>query len=317
VADPVQIRAATDGDTAEILNVMRAALGETPLLKRTAGLFEWKHAKNPFGPSIVLVAEVGDRVVGVRSLMRWELESRNGALYRCVRPVDTATHPEFARRGIFRVLTESALDVAREDGVDLVFNTPNPKSFAGYVKMGWNEVGWIGAYIRPRVGKAISVDPEELPTLEQGIPAANPYEPAALVARDPIGLRTPRTNRYLSWRFMEHPRARYGWIKSSQEGGAVVRVSSRNGRSETVVTDLLGDAGAREIREVTRSSRARYVATWFAPGTPELSAVVSGGMFKVPGLKTLRLVALPLSRLDIDVTDLRSWDFATSDLELL
>ena len=97
----------------------------------------------------------------------------------------------------------------------------------------------------------------------------------------------------------------------------MVRVSSRNGRSENVVADLLGEAGRREISQVTRSSRTRYVATWFAPGTPELSAVVSGGMFKVPGLKTLRLVALPLSRLDIDVTVQRSWDFATSDLELL
>ena len=317
MADPVQIRPATDADTTDILDVMRAALGETPLLKRTAGLFEWKHANNPFGRSIVLVAEVGGRLIGVRSFMRWELESPEGALYRCVRPVDTATHPEFARKGIFRRLTESALDVARDDGVDLVFNTPNPKSFAGYVKMGWTEVGWIGAYVRPRIGKAVSVDPEKLPTLEQGIPAADPYEPAALVARDPIGLRTPRSSRYLSWRFSQHPRARYGWISSSPGGGAVVRVSSRNSRSETVVADLLGEAGRREIREVTRSSRTRYVATWFAPGTPELSAVVSGGMFKVPGLKTLRLVALPLSRLDIDVTDLRSWDFATSDLELL
>jgi len=317
VSDSLEIRPATNGDTTEILDVMRAALGETPLLKRTTDLFEWKHANNPFGPSIVLVAEKGGRIAGVRSFMRWELESPDGSRYRCVSPVDTATHPDFARQGVFARLTASALEVAREDGVDLVFNTPNPKSYAGYLKMGWHEVGWIGAYIRPRIGKAVSSDPSQIPTLEQGIPSADPYTPAALANRNPMGLRTPRSDTYLAWRFTQHPLARYGWVPSSEGGGAVVRVSTRNGRSETVVADLLGEAKAKAIREVARSSRTRYVATWFAPGTPELSAIRSGGMFKVPRLKTLHLVALPLTRLDIDVTDLRSWDFATSDLELL
>jgi hypothetical protein len=40
-------------------------------------------------------------------------------------------------------------------------------------------------------------------------------------------------------------------------------------------------------------------------------------MLPVPGLKTLQLVALPLTELDTDPFDLRSWDIATSDLELL
>ena len=317
MVDSLQIRSATRADTTQILDVMRTALGETPLLQRTPELFEWKHANSPFGPSIVLVAEAAGRIVGVRSLMRWELNSPDGSSYRCVRPVDTATHPEFARKGIFRRLTESALEVAREEGVNLVFNTPNPKSFAGYLTMGWHEVGWIGGYIRPRLGRAVPGDSEQLTTLAQGVPLATPYTPGNLVDRDPIGLRTPRTTRYLAWRFSQHPRARYGWISSSSGGGAVVRVSTRNGRSETVVSDLLGGGGVEAIRRVHRSSRARYVVTWFAPSTPELSAAVSGGMFKVPGLKALRLIALPLTQLDVDVTDLRSWDFATSDIELL
>jgi hypothetical protein len=40
-------------------------------------------------------------------------------------------------------------------------------------------------------------------------------------------------------------------------------------------------------------------------------------MVPVPGLKTLRLVALPLGSLDLDPFDIRSWDICTSDLELL
>ena len=39
--------------------------------------------------------------------------------------------------------------MAVADGVDLVFNTPNEKSGAGYLTMGWKKVGPIGAMVRP------------------------------------------------------------------------------------------------------------------------------------------------------------------------
>ncbi len=81
--------------------------------------------------------------------MRWELKTTKGATLRCVRAVDTATHPDFHRRGIFRRLTEQAIEEALSDGVDLVFNTPNERSGAGYLSMGWVEVGKIDAMVRP------------------------------------------------------------------------------------------------------------------------------------------------------------------------
>ena len=86
---------------------------------------------------------------------------------------------------------------------------------------------------------------------------------------------------------------------------------------ETVIADLLGGAGASIVRQLARSSRARYLATWFARHTPERRAALRAGMIPVPALKTLRLVVLPLTDLDIDVLDIGSWDFALSDLELL
>jgi hypothetical protein len=59
------------------------------------------------------------------------------------------------------------------------------------------------------------------------------------------------------------------------------------------------------------------MAGFFAKGTPERAAAVAGGMIPVPGVQALRLVALPLADVDIDVFDLGCWDIATSDLELL
>jgi hypothetical protein len=59
------------------------------------------------------------------------------------------------------------------------------------------------------------------------------------------------------------------------------------------------------------------MAGFFSKGSPERAAAMAAGMISLPGIKALRLVALPLSDVDIDVFDLGSWDIATSDLELL
>ncbi len=155
----ITVRPYIDDDLAAVLDLLRAALGETPLLRRTPELFTWKHIANPFGRSIMLLAEVDGRVAGLRAFMRWDLVTPEGETLRCVRAVDTATHPDFQRLGIFRRLTLAALEQAAADGIDMVFNTPNPKSGAGYLSMGWTEVGSIGVLAAPSRGRCEAEHP--------------------------------------------------------------------------------------------------------------------------------------------------------------
>ncbi len=312
----ITTRQAAPSDTGQILDVLRSALGETPLLRRTPEQWAWKHEINPFGRSIVLVAEAGDRIAGVRALMRWQLTAPGGVVLDCVRPVDTATHPDFERRGIFRRLTMEALEVAREQGIHLVFNTPNPKSGAGYLSMGWQEVGRIGVMVRPRVGRAMRPSAEQPPSVERALPAATPFRAIEFHDRAPSGLRTERSSEYQTWRFGSHPTVHYGQI-TSQGGAAVLRAGIRGSRVEAVLSDLLGDASAPQIRAAARTNRASYLAGFFSKGSPERRHAIASGMIPVPGVRTLTLVALPLTSVDMDVTDLGCWDIATSDLELL
>lgn len=313
------MRAATPFDLQGILETMRLSLGETPLLRRTPDLWRWKHVENPFGESIVLVAVSGEgTIAGVRAFMRWDLEVGPDQTIRCLRPVDTATHPEFQRRGIFRSLTMSAIEVARQEGVDLIFNTPNEKSAPGYLEMGWERVSWIGVQIRPRLGRAFAPDPESRPRIEHLLPEA---ETPALINLPSKGsgsfMRTPQGPTYLQWRFARHPYASYGWVPGQDDNGLMVRASSRNGRSELVVSDILGPLDHLPFRETARRSRARYMAGWFSPGSPKRVAASRGGLLPVPGVRTLQLVALPLTDFPIDPFDLGSWNLSTSDLELL
>jgi GNAT superfamily N-acetyltransferase len=316
VADTITTRELEEADVAPVLDLLRASLGEPPLLRRTPELFGWKHLDNPFGRSIAVLAEADDRIVGLRAFMRWDLLTPEGATIRCVRAVDTATHPHYQRRGIFRRLTEEALELAVAKDVDLVFNTPNEKSGAGYLSMGWTEVGQVGVMARPSPRLVTDRSPGPLTEPERFLADPRPALPLAVSDRAPRGLRTPRNDAYLRWRFGSHPSARYFRVDSG-DSTAIVRPNVRNGRRELVVADVFGPRPASAIRAATRRSRAGYMAAWFSPGSPERAAAVRSGLVPVPRVTALTLMAKPLQDLEVDVESMSSWDLAISDLELL
>lgn len=301
---------------AEVLELLELSLGTSPTLRRTPEWFGWKHSTNPFGESIMLVATDADQIVGLRAFMRWDLVTPDGARIRCGRAVDTATHPDHQRRGIFRTLTESAIEAARADGVDMIFNTPNPKSGSGYLKMGWQEVGRIGVMMAPRLTrllarpKGATTQPADM--LDDAVPATA----LDVVDRRPRGLRTPRSAEYLEWRFAGNPNASYFKV-TAQSGTVVVRANIRNGRPELVISDMFGSDLRRSLVAARRRSRASYLVGWFSQGSPERAAAIRAGVLPVPYVKALSLVARPLTELPIDVGSLRSWDFSMGDLELL
>ncbi|MGW4651675.1 GNAT family N-acetyltransferase, partial [Kitasatospora sp. NPDC004289] len=134
-------------DTPAVLELLTASLAGGPTGTRSADFFAWKHHRNPFGASPGLVAVTpGGRIVGVRLFLRWEWRAVDRVV-RAVRPVDTATHPDFQGRGIFRRLTTELLEQVSSEA-ELVFNTPNGNSLPGYLKMGWQDLGQVPVSLR-------------------------------------------------------------------------------------------------------------------------------------------------------------------------
>jgi GNAT superfamily N-acetyltransferase len=315
VVDTIKIRPFAERDLPAVIEILKHALGETTNLRRTPEWFAWKHVQNPFGPSIILVAEIDGQIAGLRALLRWELVTPDGQVWRCARPVDTATSPAFLRRGVFRALTMEAVEVARAEGLDMLFNTPNSKSGAGYLTLGWQRVGSIGVMIRPKIrliGRRFEGPSPFSPELITS--GALPVDLDVIVDRSPRGLRTPRRPAYLAWRFLKNPAAKYFQI-STGEGTAVVRPNYRSGRAELIIADLFGADASRAARVAVRSARASYVASWFSKGSPERAALRRAGFLSVPGLKALTLVARPLGMRELPRFE--AWDLAPSDLELL
>ena len=108
----------------EVLELLRAAMPGDAERWVNQSLWDWKHVTNPFGASLVLIAESGGgQIAGLRAFMRWRLRVASRTL-EAYRPVDTATHPDFRRLGIFTRLTLAAVEHARGAGGDIIFNTP-------------------------------------------------------------------------------------------------------------------------------------------------------------------------------------------------
>lgn len=141
------IRKAVPEDIPAIVVLLQQSLGES-LIKKSDASWNFKHVDNPFGESHVLLAYHGDVLVGVRAFMKWQWQ-KGTQFWTAYRAVDTATHPDFQGKGIFKKLTLQALDDIQKEGETFVFNTPNEISRPGYLKMGWKVVDPIELAVIP------------------------------------------------------------------------------------------------------------------------------------------------------------------------
>jgi GNAT superfamily N-acetyltransferase len=274
----VVIRRADANDLDSILPLLVASLGwgSGP---EFAAFFDWKHRENAFGESPAWIAVDGDRLVGLRILMRWEFDEPGGAVVRAVRAVDTATHPEYQGQGIFTKLTRAALEELEQDDVAFVFNTPNDKSRPGYVKMGWDVVGRLPVRVRPlsvrglfRVAQARTAAQRWSEPSRAGTPAREVLHDDGAIRRllgtrsSTTALRTRLTPAYLAWRYggdlLEY-RAVVG-PSGLDDGVAIFRVRRRGAAREAALCEVVaaGDDAAlgRElVRRVVRAADADYL----------------------------------------------------------
>lgn len=319
----VAVRRMQPSDEPEVLALIEAALGRRPD-PRNAAFFTWKHRQNPFGTSPSWVAVAGDRVVGLRTLMRWEFETPDGPA-RAVRAVDTATHPDFQGRGIFSKLTQRAVDELTAEGVDFVFNTPNDKSRPGYLKMGWQQVGQLPAGLRPAGPMSIPrIAASRLPAAMWSTPVGAGYPALEALSDDgevgkllnasrlPTGVQTRRTPEYLRWRYGFEPLAYRALCAgaSTSDGLLLFRVRRRGRASELVVGDLLlPEPSAAAVRHLIRSA-LRATRADYALG---LRTVPVTGLLPLPGqgpMLTWRSLASDT------MPPLPDWKLSLGDIEL-
>ena len=95
--------------------------------------FIHKHLNSPYGQSICFIACEKSKLVGVRLFARGKLFDGTNFL----QAVDTATHPDFRGKGIFKELIRNSLSDP-EIKNSLLINFPNKNSLPQYLKYGWD-----------------------------------------------------------------------------------------------------------------------------------------------------------------------------------
>jgi N-acetylglutamate synthase-like GNAT family acetyltransferase len=212
------IRAATEQDISSIVELLKLSLGES-LMPKSEAFWRWKHIDNPFGKSPVLVAEENHQLIGVRAFMRWEWK-QGDKIYKAVRAVDTATHPQHQGKGIFKKLTLQLVEQCKSEGVDFIFNTPNTSSMPGYLKMGWSKVGKLPVHIRPRVAwKSRASDFDREYAIEKHLRALK-QEQITQYNKDEI--TTHCLPLFLEWRYAANPNIKYYGVADEQGTSLVI-----------------------------------------------------------------------------------------------
>lgn len=286
--DDLQIRPAVPDDLPQILSVLQSSLGWVPD-EQYAAFYRWKHHDNPFGESPAWVAVDGERVVGLRIWLRWRFVEA-GRRWDAVRAVDTATHPDYQGRGIFRMLTTTSLEVLQAAGVAHVFNTPNEQSRPGYLKMGWQQVGKLPVGVRFRSPvTAVSALRARVPAAKWSLPTevadpadevlADDEEVAPLIAALPdTRIRTDLDVEVLRWRYGFAP-LHYRGIREAG-GIGLFRLRERGPATECVVGHLLAPD------EVTTGKLLRRIAK--VSGADQVLQITDrphlrGGYLPLPG----------------------------------
>lgn len=343
-SDASTIRRARNEDEAAILELLRVSMGEEAVAW-SDDYWRWKHRDNPFGASPVLLAEAEGQLVGLRAFMRWTWHS-GGRAVPAVRAVDTATHPDFRGRGIFKRLTLQLRDEMGAEGVALVYNTPNAQSRPGYLKMGWSLVGKPALWIRPvhpiRLARALrreglggeeSEAPDvhaesaaevfHRPNVQALVEAASARSRGAADRR----LHTDLTLGYLTWRYVEIPGFAYQVLHDGEgaEGALIVlRARQRGALREARLCDIVvgptrrSKAALRRLLRHVPSVTDVDVVIAMASGRSALhQSLLRSGYLPAPRTgPILTTYPFPPASALPDPTDLSSWGASIGDLEI-
>ena len=317
----MEIRTATIEDLPAMVDLMRRSLGEA-LMPKSETFFRWKHIDNPFGSSKMIVAVDQGKIIGLRTFMRWQWV-RGEERISAVRAVDTATDPAYHGKGIFTKLTMQAVTECTEEGVGLVFNSPNSSSMPGYVKMGWYANGKMPLLIAPGSLFPRLYREKKVNELYSSFDLGNALKSLKhdwQIKPGNIDFQTAIDLTYLNWRYKDCPVATYGAIIEPGAFGMIFRLKKINRFLELRICDWwLEDAtvfkqASSAYRKLIKKIRPVMVscAPIHEKGNREKFKGMMGPFKKGPiiTLRTLALQKLP------DFNHFHHWKPSIGSMEL-
>lgn len=245
------IRVAEERDKTSIISLLNAEFSDIQRTAKQRGeeYWNWKFRDNPFGESILTVTETDNRLIAVNNLWPWELSIR-GSVIKALQPCDSVVQADWRGKGFFKKMRIHGVEIAREQGVSLLFNFPNENSIKAYLSLGWHfqgKISWRVKVLNPvkvilgslssgktesvKIDDEYSIDTEILDILASKNAAYDGF------------LKINRIPGFHEWRYTRHPYRSYGMVHYEQgsKSAAAVFTINQNGRNrEMVIVDFLG-----------------------------------------------------------------------------
>ena len=95
--------------------------------------WKWLFHDNPAGEGHIWLADHKGRIIGQYAIIPMRIYIHNEPVY-AMQSLDTMTHPDYRKKGIFITLARIAYEYAEPRGFDLVYGFPNNVSLQGFLK---------------------------------------------------------------------------------------------------------------------------------------------------------------------------------------
>lgn len=250
----MHIRKANSDDFPAIISLLKASLGES-LIPKSEELWNWKHISNPFGTSPMLVAEDNGLICGVRVFLRWEFRQGKKLIKAC-RAVDTAIHPDYQGKGLFKSLTLALIEELKEEGVELIYNTPNSQSTPGYLKMEWEKWGKLPLKMHFNLSLRKSKNQSLTSDWSSITPVFHKIENRSYNADE---IQTSLVSGYLRWRYMNCPLFPYHFISDGETYLLIYRIKEGKIGRELRIADFFQLPGFGENEKKQLNARLKTV----------------------------------------------------------
>lgn len=169
----------------------------------SAEFYRWRFLQNPFGPPLVSLLWDGDTLAGHygASAMRGWM----GGPYLSSQSMTTMTHPDYRNRDVFTTLASDLYARMSHAGIRMIWGYPNTKSHFGLVQ----RLGWLDVALLPTMTRELAdvSSPSEPVVASEVLPPG--MDELFLRSDDGRAFLSARDERYLKWRYADHPDAKY------------------------------------------------------------------------------------------------------------
>jgi hypothetical protein len=134
------IRDYAEGDEQAIVGLFERVFGRTMGPSESAEHWRWEFARNPTPPATIELVWDGDTLVGQYAVSPRRVWFCGSELLAAL-SLDTMTHPDYGRQGIFSASAEACYARMVERGFTFVYGFPNANSIHGFEKyLRWKTV---------------------------------------------------------------------------------------------------------------------------------------------------------------------------------